>query len=157
MAKHHADLVMCMKQPGISIGRLCERCDGKCPVCDSHVRPHTLVRICDECSFGALEGRCIICGAPGVADAYYCRECTIQEKDVEFLLFGVLAGGVRRLLSASVARRSFFAHTRRRSPLSTHARPPPHTQQRDGCVRIINLSTAQKDLFYERKRYGKKG
>lgn len=76
MAKHHADLVMCMKQPGIAIGRLCERCDGKCPVCDSHVRPHTLVRICDECSFGALEGRCIVCGAPGVADAYYCRECT---------------------------------------------------------------------------------
>lgn len=30
-------------------------------------------------------------------------------------------------------------------------------KQRDGCVRVINLSTAQKDLFYERKRYGKKG
>lgn len=25
-AKHHPDLVMCRKQPGISVGRLCERC-----------------------------------------------------------------------------------------------------------------------------------
>ncbi len=26
MAKHHPDLIMCRKQPGISIGRLCEKC-----------------------------------------------------------------------------------------------------------------------------------
>ncbi|KAL2650992.1 hypothetical protein R1flu_019120 [Riccia fluitans] len=41
MAKHHPDLIMCRKQPGIAIGRLCEKCD----------------------------------------DAYYCKECTQQEKD----------------------------------------------------------------------------
>ena len=35
------------------------------PVCDSYVRPETLVRICDECNFGTYGGRCIICGAPG--------------------------------------------------------------------------------------------
>ena len=29
MAKHHPDLIMCRKQPGIAIGRLCEKC--KCP------------------------------------------------------------------------------------------------------------------------------
>jgi hypothetical protein len=29
-----------------------------------------------------LQGRCVICGAPGISDAYYCRECTLQEKDV---------------------------------------------------------------------------
>nr|KYP60765.1 Uncharacterized protein At1g07170/At2g30000 family [Cajanus cajan] len=29
MAKHHPDLIMCRKQPGIAIGRLCEKCDGK--------------------------------------------------------------------------------------------------------------------------------
>jgi hypothetical protein len=34
-------------------------------VCDSYVRPETLVRICDECNFGTYGGRCIICGAPG--------------------------------------------------------------------------------------------
>ena len=27
------------------------------------------------------QGRCVICGGPGVSDAYYCKECTIQEKD----------------------------------------------------------------------------
>ncbi|CAN0004575.1 unnamed protein product, partial [Ectocarpus sp. 8 AP-2014] len=55
--------------------------DGKCVVCDSYVRPCTLVRICDECNYGSFEGRCTICGGPGISDAYYCRECTQQEKD----------------------------------------------------------------------------
>ncbi|GFQ07302.1 phd finger-like domain-containing protein 5b [Phtheirospermum japonicum] len=38
MAKHHSDLIMCRNQPGIAIGRLCEKCDGKCVICDSYVR-----------------------------------------------------------------------------------------------------------------------
>ncbi|KAL0723780.1 hypothetical protein Bca4012_038379 [Brassica carinata] len=81
MAKHHPDLIMCRKQPGIAIGRLCEKCDGKCVVCDSYVRPCTLVRICDECNYGSFQGRCTICGGVGISDAYYCKECTQQEKD----------------------------------------------------------------------------
>ena len=81
-AKHHPDLIMCRKQPGIAIGRLCEKCDGKCVVCDSYVRPATLVRICDECNYGSYAGRCVICGGIGISDAYYCKECTQQEKDV---------------------------------------------------------------------------
>lgn len=55
MAKHHSDLVFCRKLPGIAIGRLCEKCDGKCVICDSYVRPHVLVRICDECNYGSFE------------------------------------------------------------------------------------------------------
>jgi PHD finger-like domain-containing protein 5A len=82
MAKHHPDLIFCRKQPGIAIGRLCEKCDGKCVICDSYVRPCTLVRVCDECNYGSFQGRCVICGAPGISDAYYCKECTILEKDV---------------------------------------------------------------------------
>lgn len=107
MAKHHPDLIFCRKQPGVgklssfydhclnsacwptrllsAIGRLCEKCDGKCVICDSYVRPCTLVRICDECNYGSYQGRCVICGGPGVSDAYYCKECTIQEKDVCFV------------------------------------------------------------------------
>ena len=81
MAKHHPDLIMCRKQPGIAIGRLCEKCDGKCVICDSYVRPCTLVRICDECNYGSFQGRCVICGGLGISDAYYCKECTQQEKD----------------------------------------------------------------------------
>jgi len=68
-----------------AIGRLCEKCDGKCVICDSYVRPCTLVRICDECNYGSYQGRCVICGGPGVSDAYYCKECTVQEKDVSYI------------------------------------------------------------------------
>ena len=50
-------------------------------ICDSYVRPHTLVRLCSECDFGSFAGRCTICGAPGTSDAYYCKECVQQEKD----------------------------------------------------------------------------
>ena len=46
-----------------------------------YVRPTTLARICDECNYGSYQGRCVICGNPGVSDAHYCAECTILEKD----------------------------------------------------------------------------
>ncbi|KAM1474761.1 hypothetical protein ACFX2I_030736 [Malus domestica] len=50
-------------------------------ICDSYVRPCTLVRVCDECNYGSFQGRCVICGGVGISDAYYCKECTQQEKD----------------------------------------------------------------------------
>jgi hypothetical protein len=59
-ARHHPDLIMCRKQAGIAIGKLCEKCDGKCPLCDSSVRPSVLVHICDECNFGQNQGRFVI-------------------------------------------------------------------------------------------------
>ena len=46
------------------------------------MRPATLVRVCDECNYGSYAGRCVICGGIGISDAYYCKECTMQEKDV---------------------------------------------------------------------------
>src|SRR6187402_361035 len=111
---------MCRKQAGIAIGRLCDKCDGKCPVCDSYVRPTTLVRICDECSFGNYQNKCVVCGGEvrsfpwicrcrastnicqGISDAFYCFECTRLEKD------------------------------------------------RDGCPKIINLGSSRTDLFYQK-------
>lgn len=81
MAKHHPDLIMCQKQPGVAIGRLCFKDDGKCVICDSYVKPHTLVHICDECNYGSFEGKCVICGGIGSSDAYYCKECVLLEKD----------------------------------------------------------------------------
>lgn len=32
---------------------------------------------------GSFQGRCVICGGPGVSDAYYCVGCTRLEKDRE--------------------------------------------------------------------------
>lgn len=82
MAKHHPDLVMCRKQPGLSVGRLCIKCEGKCVICDSFVNPEQIVRCCDECSYGSsMEGKCVVCSAKGVSDAYYCRECVLLERD----------------------------------------------------------------------------
>ncbi|KAA6352877.1 MAG: putative PHD finger-like domain-containing protein 5A [Streblomastix strix] len=81
MAKHHADLIFCRKQPGVAVGKLCENYDGRCIICDSYTKPTTLVHIYDECNYGSYQGRCIICGAKGMADAYYCKECTLQEKN----------------------------------------------------------------------------
>ncbi len=79
----------------LAIGKLCEKCDGKCVLCDSYVRPAAPVHICDECNFGTKQGRCIICGGMGVNDAYYCRECTIQEKDRDGCPKIVNIGGAR--------------------------------------------------------------
>lgn len=121
MAKHHPDLIMCRKQPGIAIGRLCSKCDGKCVICDSYVKPNTLVRICDECNYGSFQGRCVICGGQGISDAYYCTECTLQEKDRDGLLIPTFAVGTHLTVC------------------------PP------GCPKIVNLGSAKTDLFYERK------
>ncbi|XP_054406725.1 PHD finger-like domain-containing protein 5A [Pongo abelii] len=81
MAKHHPNLIFCCKPAGVVIGRLCEKCDSKRVICDSSVRPCTLMCICDECNYVSYQGCCVICGGPGVSGAYYCKQCTIQEKD----------------------------------------------------------------------------
>ena len=81
MAKHHPDLIMWRKQPGIAIGRLWEKWDGKWVICDSYVHPCAIVKVCDECNFGSFQGRCTICGGPGISDAYYCKEWVLLEKD----------------------------------------------------------------------------
>ncbi|ODV92120.1 hypothetical protein CANCADRAFT_21518 [Tortispora caseinolytica NRRL Y-17796] len=81
MSRHRPDAIVCMKQPGISVGKLCEKCDSRCPGCDAFVNPTSKARICDECSFGRAKDICILCGGTGSSDAYYCYECVIQEKD----------------------------------------------------------------------------
>jgi len=81
MAKHHSDLIHCMKLPGTAVGRLCVKCDGKCPVCDSFVNPAAIVHICDECNYGTSTGKCVICSGQGASDAYYCTECVQLERD----------------------------------------------------------------------------
>lgn len=83
----------------LAIGKLCANCDGRCPLCDSYVRPEEIVRICDECNFGPLKDRCIVCGALGVAEARYCHECCMLEKDRD---------GCPRVVNMGSARLDFF-------------------------------------------------
>ncbi|RLV95736.1 Pre-mRNA-splicing factor RDS3 [Spathaspora sp. JA1] len=89
MSRHQYDLIQCMKQPGKSLGLVCSQCDGKCPICDSFVKPSAKVYICHDCSLGHLYNKCILCsnylgdncelGVP----ANYCLECVRQEKHRE--------------------------------------------------------------------------
>lgn len=84
-------------------------------ICDSYVRPCTLVRICDECNYGSYQGRCVICGGPGVSDAYYCRECTVMEKDVyTFIVFNNFFSGtvVLKLLIWEALKRIYSTNER---------------------------------------------
>jgi hypothetical protein len=91
------------------------------------------VRVCDECNYGSYAGRCVICGGVGISDAYYCKECTMQEKDV-------------RCLSACVC---FACAARSPNAVCSCACA---AAQRDGCPKIVNLGSAKTDLFYERKK-----
>jgi len=99
-------------------------------VCDSFVRPHKIVRICDECDYGSLKGsgkgRCVICGYEADDTAYYCYECCVQEKDV-----------------------SLPALWRPRGP-GPHAR----ALQRDGCPKIVNVGQTRTSTYYAKSRYG---
>jgi PHD finger-like domain-containing protein 5A len=82
MARHHTDLSLCRKQPGVAIGKVCDRCDGKCVICDSYANMTSIVRICDDCNYGTTNlDKCILCSAKAENDAYYCRECVMLEKD----------------------------------------------------------------------------
>ena len=80
MAKHHPDLIMCRKQPRIAIWRLCEKCGGKCVICDSYVHPCTLVRVCDECNYESFQGWCVIYGGVGSSDTMIDSDIYIEMK-----------------------------------------------------------------------------
>ncbi len=130
---------MCRKQSGIAIGRLCDKCDGKCPVCDSYVRPTTLVRICDECSFGNYQNKCVVCGGEGISDAFYCFECTRLEKDRD---------GCPKIINLGSSRTDVSPAP---SPI-----PPPLVLlngERNGLLNMILtvFSLALSQLFYQKK------
>jgi len=127
-----------------AIGRLCDKHDGQCVICDSYVRPTTLVKVCDECDFGSYHGRCVICGAPGTAQAYYCKECTQQEKDVR---------RCARARDAAAAAAAQTPKSRRRAYPLPPTSPTP-ILQRDGCPKVINLGAARTNLYYNAKKFG---
>jgi len=140
--------------PSPAIGRLCERCDGKCVVCDSFVRPATLVRICDECNYGTNAGRCCVCGGAGVADAYYCQECTLLEKDVSWCDRGERAGSGAGEQQPPPPPSLQRLNTLLTQPCILSILLTKRHAQRDGCPRIVNLGQARVDLFFDKKKLG---
>ena len=110
--------------------------DGRCVICDSFVKPSTVVRVCDECNYGSYAGRCVVCGNVGVADAYYCKECTRLEKDVCVVDLMVVCN-----VSQGLTYMIYVYNT---------------CMQRDGCPKIINLGSARVDMHYDKKKYSYK-
>ena len=111
--------------------------DGRCPVCDSFVRPATLVRVCDECNYGSYEGRCVICGGPGISDAYYCKECSLLEKDVRFVPLAQLQF---TLLLLSMALRFSLVSTAVRPVLACASLPRGAARRRQAPLVQLPLS-----------------
>lgn len=153
MAKHHPDLVMCRKQPGVAIGKLCEKCDGKCVVCDSFVNPHTLVHVCDECNYGSFSGRCVVCGGVGQSDGM----CTTHEYALVAFPFPYFTYPVSVCESMtpkySITDFLFIYFYMLHS--AYYCRECVQQEKdRDGCPKVVNLGATKTDLFYERKKYG---
>ena len=51
--------------------------------------------------YGSNQGRCVICSAVGVSDAYYCQGCVIQEKDRD---------GCPKIINLGSAKTDLFYH-----------------------------------------------
>jgi len=124
------------------------------PVCDSYVRPETLVRICDECNFGTYGGRCIICGSPGEYSPILSYFLPFAPPPPFPLSLRVVRDNVRPL--------SVFAHIYGFSLVSFSGISDAYycaectrlEKDRDGCPKIVNLGASRTDLFYERRRLG---
>lgn len=58
-ARHADDQELCRQRTGMIIGKLCDACEGRCPICDSRSNPSKAVKICDSCAgaerFAVLE------------------------------------------------------------------------------------------------------
>eukprot|EP00461_Guttulinopsis_vulgaris_P004146 UN04147 len=81
MARHYPQAIMCRNLAGKTAGRVCANCDGRCILCDSHGNLNTKALICDECTYGAAFGKCLICQSTATTDARYCDDCVELELD----------------------------------------------------------------------------
>jgi hypothetical protein len=49
-ARHADDQELCRQLTGVCFGKVCDACEGRCPICDSRSNPTKPVRICDGCA-----------------------------------------------------------------------------------------------------------
>lgn len=157
MAKHHPDLVMCRKQPGVAIGRLCEKCEScwhawvfvpfsfagssepqiYLPVLSLlHSLSHTpcLLVLHPPPHSSPGDGKCVICDSfvRPCNLVHICDECNYGSFEGRC----VVCGGVG-VSDAYYCRECV-----------------QQEKDRDGCPKIVNLGSTKTDLFYERKKYG---
>lgn len=83
MSKHHSDLIMCRQTTGTSIAKVCLYCSDKCLLCESQVNLYRKARLCQECSFGYLIERCVVCNSKAELEAQFCYNCCLLERDRE--------------------------------------------------------------------------
>lgn len=137
---------MCRKQPGIVVGKLCQRCEGKCVVCDSLVSQTTEARICDECNYGTFQVRSFVFNFEKDAAAvrHHCGETSREGTDIGFMLSFLqpLAKGKCIVCGGAGVSAAFYCYE-----------CTVLEKDRDGCPKIVNVGTAKIDLVYEKKKY----
>lgn len=148
-ARHNLDLIMCRKQTGIAPGRLCASCDGKCPICDSYVRPYTPVRICDECAYGSSS-------TSGALSSGVSR--TMTSSGQNFLSSSArgasnIGGGAAVGSGIVISGRCLICNGPGISDAFYCKSCSRLEKDREGCPKIVNVSAAVKDMFYERKKF----
>ena len=102
------------------------------------VKPHTLVRLCDECNYGSFEGRCTICGC---GTPRHTRKRAVQQWLIRLRSRVAIGTGVRGDSGKGVSDAYYCKEC------------VMLEKDRDGCPKIINIGQARSDLFYARKAY----
>lgn len=124
------------------------------PVCDSYVRPETLVRICDECNFGTYGGRCIICGSPGEVFFFFLFVICLPPPPFPPRAVITLTRLIFDFVCLSLLTYVSFPSHLGISDAYYCAECTRLEKDRDGCPKIVNLGASRTDLFYERRRLG---
>ncbi|KAG6812729.1 hypothetical protein H0H92_000946 [Tricholoma furcatifolium] len=160
MSKHHPDLIMCRRQPGIgsssvnfakwfsclkisppkAIGRLCEKCDGKW-----YETRHLLYKATSNgYSFSA----------PSVIPTFDQRRWYAYATNVTSELMEVDVSYVVHLVRLLYLLSVTTSHLPGISDAYYCAECTRLEKDRDGCPKIVNLGASRTDLFYERRRLG---
>eukprot|EP00766_Chilomastix_caulleryi_P006790 gnl/Chilomastix_caulleri/918.p1 GENE.gnl/Chilomastix_caulleri/918~~gnl/Chilomastix_caulleri/918.p1 ORF type:complete len:110 (+),score=18.30 gnl/Chilomastix_caulleri/918:11-340(+) len=72
---------VCGQLVGSYEGRLCEACEGMCPICRSEELSDVILQLCDDCQENLRDIRCCRCGkTPAKAKAFVCQECMCLER-----------------------------------------------------------------------------
>lgn len=142
-ARHHADIVLCRRQPGKVTAKLCNLCEGRCVLCDSYVRPAAPVRLCSLCahSSNTRPSPSATLKSSHEEDDHVDFDDDMNRGSLSF--FYSEGGDVRCLICDKMGAREEAFYCRECVVLE---------KDRDGCPKAVNLSAAKLDLWYERRR-----